>query len=364
MLVRSTMVLVPDALLSHPRLGKSAKLLWIVIHQLGGGSGTGLLHARSGLARHTVLRALAELRAAGWLPDPPTGAGPGPGGVSALAAPDRTDAAGPASAGATAPSGAAIPADLLPDRHVSAQAKLLYAVLYRIAGPTSPRGQCTYTELCHQTGLSLNTVKRAVRALVAAGWLELSHQHKFSPVHFLLCNPVARRQDEAVALAARRLQEARFRGEGLMRAYLTLLVDSDEYDDDASPAFLVNPFTNEEMEFDRYYHVARVALEYNGAQHYGTTEHYPDQTQLLKQQLRDHCKRLICAKRGIDLVVVHPEDLSLQGMRQKLKGRLPLRNLAGREAVAAYLEQESRAYRRKARAWRPQSARAGATQSA
>ena len=60
----------------------------------------------------------------------------------------------------------------------------------------------------------------------------------------------------------------------------------------------------------------------------------------------------ICAARGIHLAVIHPEDLTLERMRQKVKGHLPLRDLAGHEAVVAYLEKTSRDYRRKARAGR------------
>ena len=113
----STLLRVPDALLLDRHLGKSAKLLWIVLQQISGDAATvpatWLLQARSGLARHTVLRALAELRARGWLPH----------------GPDRGCAAGQAGAAA-----AHIPEDLLPDRRVSVQAKLLYASLQRIAG--------------------------------------------------------------------------------------------------------------------------------------------------------------------------------------------------------------------------------------
>lgn len=123
-----------------------------------------------------------------------------------------------------------------------------------------------------------------------------------------------------VPVKARRVRTAQFRGEALMRAYLNLLVDDDGFENDASPGFLVNPFTNEEMQLDRYYSLPGVAFEHNGLQHYQATQKYPDETELLKQQMRDHAKQLICANRGIHLVVVHIEDLSLEGMRQKLKG--------------------------------------------
>ena len=327
--MHSAMVRVPAALLLHRQLSNSAKLLWIVLQQAGDDAAprTGQLQARSGLGRHTVLQAMAELRALGWLPHRPD-----PAGAARQSAADD----------------ALIPADLLPVRHVGVQAKLLYACLQRLAGDRHPRGECTLAQLCELAGASLSTVKRALHALQAAGWLECSQRNKFSPIGFLLGNPVARRREETVARAAWRLNSAPYRGEGLMRAYLSLLVDSVEHDDDASPAFLVNPFTGEEMQFDRYY-ASRVAFEFQGPQHYGPTDHYADETQVLKQQARDYMKQRICATRGIHLVLVHPEDLTLERMRQKVQGHLPLRDLAGHEAMVTYLEETSRAYRRKAR---------------
>lgn len=44
-----------------------------------------------------------------------------------------------------------------------------------------------------------------------------------------------------VAQAQLRLQESEFRGEAIMKEYLSLLIDSDEFEDNARPGFLVNP---------------------------------------------------------------------------------------------------------------------------
>lgn len=375
----STTLRVPDDLLQHPDLSKSAKLLWIVVQNGSRHAATvprtGLLQARTGLARHTVLRALTELRAQGWLPqdpdrrlpqDPdrrlpqepdrrlpqdPDRRPPQEPDRRLSQGPDRRPSQGPdrrSAAGEAAATAAHIPADLLSDRQLSGQAKLLYASLQRLAGYDYPQGECSYAGLCQQAGISLNTTKRAIRALQATGWLQLTQQSRFSPIHFLLCNPVASRAHEAVARMIRRLSAAPYRGEALMRAYLSLLFDSDEHDDDASPAFLVNPFTGEEMQFDRYY-TAGVAFEFNGAQHYRPTEHYPDELQVLKQQARDYMKQRICAARGIHLVVILPEDLTLARMRSRVQEHFPLRDLTGHEAVVRYLEKLSRGYRRKAR---------------
>lgn len=44
-----------------------------------------------------------------------------------------------------------------------------------------------------------------------------------------------------------------YRGQALMREFLSDLVASTDFLDDARPGFLINPFTGERMEYDRYY---------------------------------------------------------------------------------------------------------------
>jgi hypothetical protein len=125
-------------------------------------------------------------------------------------------------------------------------------------------------------------------------------------------------------------------------------VDRD-FEDNATPGFLINPLTGEEMQLDRFYPPG-VALEYNGPQHYGPTDLYPSDPEARKQRSRDLMKKALCAERGITLVVVHPEDLSLQRLRQMTDGLLPHRSLDGHEPLVAYLESVSLRYRRKTRA--------------
>lgn len=324
----TTQVWVPDALLFNQSLGKSAKVLWMV-HRLDSQSepapaspSPSALGARSGLSRHTVLRGLAQLRSEGWL----------------AAAPTRQQGA--------RQDGTWVPRDLLLDHRVPVQARLLYACLGRTPGFQSPNGQFTYTALRDRTGAGINTLKRAVRALQETGWLAISQRNKFSPIHFVLRNPPAERCAEAMARAERRLNQAEYKGEALMREFLSVLVNNDEYDDDASPGFLLNPLTGEELQFDRYY-PPKVAFEYNGRQHYGPTDRYADEAAVRNRQARDYIKMGISWARGIHLAVVHAEDLTLQGIRQKVEGLLPLRNLDGLEPLIAYLEKVSRAYRRK-----------------
>ncbi|HLO02512.1 MAG TPA: hypothetical protein VK191_05355, partial [Symbiobacteriaceae bacterium] len=131
------------------------------------------------------------------------------------------------------------------------------------------------------------------------------------------------------------------------REYLSLLIDCDEFEENARPGFLINPLTDELMELDRYYPPS-VAFEFNGPQHYRTTALYAKESKLRTQQMRDLMKTGHCARRGITLVVVHAADLSLAGMQAKVADLLPLRNLLGHDPLIAFLERVSRPYRRKA----------------
>jgi hypothetical protein len=165
---------------------------------------------------------------------------------------------------------------------------------------------------------------------------------------FTLRNPGLERQEAEVEQAMQRLNEAPFDGEALMREYLSLIVASDQFEDNATPGFLVNPFTGEELEFDRYYPPG-VAFEFQGAQHFGPTARFPDERKARNLRGRDVVKLGLCAARGIALVEVLPTDLTLKRMLAKVGSLLPLRRLDGHELLIACLEANSRTYRRNAR---------------
>ncbi|MDF2626953.1 MAG: hypothetical protein K0R39_784 [Symbiobacteriaceae bacterium] len=147
-------------------------------------------------------------------------------------------------------------------------------------------------------------------------------------------------------MVKRRVEKAENVGEQIMREFLSLLVDSDEYEDESAPGFLVNPLSGELLRYDRYY-PPRVGVEFNGPQHYGPTDRYPDPQQAAQQQARDYMKIGLSVRKGMAVVVVHAEDLSLAGMRAKVEGLLPLRNLKNHGQLAEYLEKVGRRYRAK-----------------
>jgi hypothetical protein len=310
---------VPVALLMNPDLPASAKLAWMIarlrLQALRAGRARPTI--TSALSRPAMLRGMARLAAAGWDPL-------------------HSDSGNPA---------VAVPAALLMNRRLGIETRVLYGLLHLTPEFQHPCGQFTYAGLADLARTAPATVAKAVRQLAGAEWVKIEQAHRLAPVHFQLTFPGFERQITALAAAQTRLERANFFGEQLMREYLSLLADSDDFEDDAAPGFLVNPRTGERLQFDRFYPPA-LAWEFNGAQHYRATEKFSAEA-VARQQERDYIKIGICVRRKITLVVVEPDDLTLAGMREKIGNLLPVRDTAGSELLADFLEAESRTYRRK-----------------
>lgn len=334
-----TEIKVPVSLLLAKELLPSARLVWMLHQLLGAPRATdpAPLQETSGLSRPTILKALAQLAAGDWALPPTAEPRPGPKpGTSPPTAP-RPHTPTPTARGVS------VPGPLLCDWRMGAFARVLYCVLKTAPGFQQEQGQITITALCARTGASRNTVKQGIRDLVQAGWLKADQTHKRAPVAFTLFKPVDVQAESEVAASRGRYTAALHRGEALMKEYLSLLVDSQEYDDNARPGFLSNPLTGQRMEFDRFY-LSGVAFEFQGPQHDGPTEGVSEE-EASQQRARDLMKRGICSERGITLVEVRLRDLSLEGMKRKVGQLLPLRDLAGHERLIANLEATARRYR-------------------
>ncbi len=295
------------------------------------------LESCTGFSRKTVLRSLAALRAGDWF---------------------RWASGSGAATGASASEAwIGFPTDLVADRRVGARGRILYGHLQMLDGFRHPSGEFTYTSLCILTRQNLRTVKRAVTELAGAGWLQVSRSHRRAPVRFSLRDPFYEGARGEVEAVGRRLERAPFLGEALMREYLSLLVAAEDFEDDAAPGFLVNPLTGERMQLDRFY-PPDVAFEFNGPQHYGATDQFSEED-AARQRARDLMKLGICVSRGIRLVVVHPQDLTLAAMGRKIGSLLPRRDLTGRAHLIAFLESVSRRYRLAVRRRAPAGSPAG-----
>jgi hypothetical protein len=315
-------VSVPPSLLSQASLSPSAKVLWLASHLVDPLLPPALV-AASGLSPTTIRRGMHELAAAGW-----------PAGRPAPTRPTPNSSENPS-----------IPAELLADPHIGAPAKLLYAGLQLSPAFRHRQITITYTDLCGMAHASRNTVKTAMGDLVHRSWLKVTQDRPSRTLHLEVLNPMQYRQRLEVAQAVQRLGKPGPGGEKLMREILSLLVATDRFTDDDAPGFMVNPKTGELLEFDRYYPDQRVAFEFNGAQHYGATDWFPDTEEAKDRQLRDMIKAGLCFYKGIRLVIVHAEDLSLETMQQKVGSLLPLRDLTGHDLLRNRLIKRCYTYR-------------------
>lgn len=327
-------VRVPQALLFDRQISTSSKVVWMAL-QLetplrAFTHGTGRicitrLAARAGVSRPTVYKAIRELSAAGWLPYP---------------GPNRPESAW-----------ISFPAYLITDSRLDATSKLFYGMLKLKQGRLRHqlKGKpltFTYSLLSKVFRWHRKTIAKAVRTLAHAGWLRVLRKNHRRPAHGWFKDPRLTPSEVEVTRIKRRLLKAPYLGEALMREYLSLLIDSDDYEDNAAPGFLVNPLTEERLQLDRYYPPG-VAFEFNGPQHYGPTDRFTAK-EAADQRVRDLIKTGICAQRGIQLKIVHAQDLTLSRMKKLVGKLLPLRDLSFEGPRIAYLESVARSYRRKA----------------
>jgi hypothetical protein len=321
--VQTPVVDVPASLLIDANISVSAKLVWM-LH-----AARGVVRCRSvcprtesGLAEPTVRRAHRALVGAGWLSDryeplqgPPGARGAVLGRATAL-----------------------VPVTLLLDRRLGAQARVLYGVLRTLPSflPRREAGHFTYAALHHLTGAGVNTLKAAVSQLSAAGWLGITQMRRRDPLQFQLSNPVATRGRVLARQARSRVHIAEYKGEAIMKEYLTLLIDSAQYEDNPRSGLLMNPMTGHLMEFDRYYR-QKVAFEFNGPHHDGATKDVSE-VESGNQQARDLMKKAICYELGIALFIVWRSDLTYAAMQRVAAcSGLPLRDQIGLEPVAEEL---------------------------
>jgi len=240
-----------------------------------------------------------------------------------------------------------VPGELMLDPSLPLQARFLYVALL---GLSTRRNECSppQRELLALLGISGHlTLQKYIRILTESGWLDVKPPRGNKPATYILRNPYQERRQHELGALKGRLDRAEHKGEALMREWLNLLVVSTRYYDHARPDFLVNPLTSQPMEYDRWYPPG-VAFEFNGPQHYGTTELYPDPEKAKQTMARDAMKKGLSLDNGVTLLVVRPEDLSLDGMRRLIGNLLPLRQVDEDDLLLRYLTLASNAYRLKA----------------
>jgi len=239
-----------------------------------------------------------------------------------------------------------IPVDLLTATHISPQARVIYGSLQTLPGyyKKQLKGYHTYTKIAKLLKLNVKTVRRALFKLQDEEWIVIQTLKKTKNKLFINGNPVWIKRRKA----EHNLYRAKYRGEALMREALNLVLEWDNGVDNATPDYLKNPYTHEQMHFDRHYEKQNVAFEFNGEQHYRATKMYNNSV-VAKQKQLDRIKQKICTERNITLLIFRREELSLTYIIEKIKQVIPwapLRDLTGYDDLINFLETELENYRK------------------
>ena len=213
--------------------------------------------------------------------------------------------------------------------------------LYLMTAEYHPR---SVLDLAKRAGISGKLATKACRNLAGLGWMALvESRQKIRPVALIpqVC------QEKMVQVLEAGYDLAGNKGEFLMKRCLDLWVHSDEFMDNARPAFLISPTTGERLEYDRYY-LQAVAFEFNGAQHYEVTEVYGDEKALGEAKARDYIKDSLSGRNGVTLVTVTSEDLDPGAFRKVIPQNLLLNQVFTEGCYFTALTRMCGAYRAKA----------------
>lgn len=243
-----------------------------------------------------------------------------------------------------------VPASLIQHRNLSPGAKCLYAMIQGCPRADEAGLVASQADLAKMMGLkSSDTVRSLVGELMREGWLVVSRGRGSRRYMYQPLDPHWALRESALRRVQIRIERELYKGEALMREMLNVAIADDRFQDNARPGFLINPLTDERLEFDRWYPEAGVAFEFNGLQHYQPTMLYSDADAVRKQRARDLIKAAIAQQRGIHLIVVRPENVTFDWLTTRVAGLLPVRKLRFEDPVVGYLDRASRAYVRRVR---------------
>lgn len=202
--------------------------------------------------------------------------------------------------------------------------KKLSSAALRLRLAMENRPPLSVPEMAELAGRKVRTIRDYAERLIETGWATEVGSDESGSRRIAASMPTCVEEFIAERTAYNRWQVADA-GQYLMLCILDLGINSLSYLDNARPPFLRNTMTRGRMEYDRYYYSDKAAFEFNGPQHYRTTQRYPDKAELAKQQARDNMKAGISVRQGITLVEVRAEHLSFAQVMLKAPANLPRR---------------------------------------
>ncbi len=201
------------------------------------------------------------------------------------------------------------------DNSIDPRAKALYLSLI-VHKPGSIR------QLAACTSMNRNLVAKLVYSLVKTGWVviyEAGCQKTPIPT-----KPPAIQKAQLDYIRECDKMAPRS-GENKMNMMLDQIVDTGPCILNARPWFLQNPESKEFLEYDRFDPETMSAWEFDGRQHYEVTPDFPDASNLRMVQTRDALKARLSRGKGVTLITVTAEDLTLENMLKKVPERVPIR---------------------------------------
>lgn len=329
------MVTLPDALIRSSRLPAKAKILWCFLRLMEALFPVlSFIEVRkaTGLAQNTLLKYLDLLVATGWLRYGRQG-----NHFTYKAIWKRGRPA------------FRLPLDLICDRAVPAEAKLVYGTISKL------KKSFDYEELRRHTGYSQGTLFRYLSILLRLGWLRGSESRagRKKRYHVTVHNPHQENIKRDVELFQRAKSLAQKRngysvGQLLFGYMVSLLVDKSLLIENGHLWGLVNYKTGGRLLYDLLLPEERVAMEFQGPQHYAPTRLYPNESEFRAQQARDALKRTLSERLGIRLIEVKAEDLSFPRLAELLRSAgvaLKANPRAAAPHLYDLLEQEAALYR-------------------
>lgn len=194
--------------------------------------------------------------------------------------------------------------------------------------------------LAAKAQLDRKTVAKHCKELERQGWMRLLDEAgKQRPAAVL---PVA--IEAMLAMEVSKLIDmAHFKGEETTKVFADWIVAPRiRLVYDSRPPFLTNPETGQNLEYDIFAPDLLWALEYQGDQHFGVTDLYPDKKQLQERQKRDLIKVGLCKQHNVRLSAVTKHDLSLERMLTVVPPDIPRREFDPNGPFVQMLEKVGR----------------------
>ena len=337
--MRYTQIDVPLALLLDPHLTASDKLLWMIMRldKLNQCHSKKIsptkLAQRTGLSRPTICICLIRLTIAGWLVESRPRIKPKINIIHHVS----------------------MPAELLNNKELLPRDIVMYGIIQAKPFCHRKKGKFKYINLSKYANMNLKTVRRAIKALMAAHWIKVSQDNQLAPIHFELYHPRKAFCHNKIAQMKRCISVAQYYGQGVCQEIVLFLANPSEYAINYKPSWLANFNTGVLMELDLYMPNNKLALEFQGEQHFNATPFSP-QEKVEKQKVRDAIKAKILADRDIKLITITDDELSVETIAQKLKDIVPLRNLEGFDSIVRFLNNCCQIHRRRIATYRKQQA--------